>query len=883
MTNERSHSAGLKFHCLDLHVHTPASKCFADKSVTPKQIVERAVEQGLSGIAITDHNSAAWVDKVKAAARKVDLVIFPGAEISCKGGKTGLHVVALFDPSKTGRDVEHLLSKVDIAPVMHGKEEALSKHSVETVLEKIEECGALGVLAHANSSHGALKELQGQQRIALLENSAVSAVESTDFHHSDKESQKKRVVDWLDGSHPDFPGLPVYEASDNPDATSPGKHGLEGIGSRCSAFKLDSVDLGGLRQCFADPKVRIAVGGAVSAETSKRILSLTVNQGFLGGAHAALHPGLNSVLGGKGTGKSLLVELLRFGLDQVLDCEDPLFDDHDSKLESQLGIGGEVTVGFMGTDGAQRTVTRRYSPSEGNPYLDGSTDIARSFPVLFLSQGEIAQIVEDQSLQLGFIDRFFDFRAHVERLGSLHTELVELDERYAKTILRGRKLRHLQRDLSNAQQLLERRNKSIKNPAFAALELVENEGKAWAGVESNAGQIAKILEEAKIEVEAFDFAADDDDSPDISAAKAEIEKARVAVRGGLGDLLNGLQEVTRTVAKAKAPFNERHSQAKDDYDGAVQAEGGTAPLLAEQRSQALKEVERIEQEIHRLETQRASDLELAKKRTEKLDGYLGALQTYSDEREAKAKHLEAKSDAKLRIHIRRHANRKSFLMELSKLKVGSYLSDAEVKRIAEHTDPRALVEAILDHERSGSTEGLKSISEDCGIGEDRLQRLAEHLLQMDELGPLLAMQYQAVPADSPQIDYRRDDGKYVPLTSLSTGQKSTALLIMALSDGDMPVVIDQPEDSLDLRSIWEDMCLKVRGAKEERQFIFTTHNASLAVASDSDKFLVMEAGADSARISCSGSMDRSDVGADVLQYLEGGPDTYDLKRKKYRQ
>jgi ABC-type cobalamin/Fe3+-siderophores transport system ATPase subunit len=107
------------------------------------------------------------------------------------------------------------------------------------------------------------------------------------------------------------------------------------------------------------------------------------------------------------------------------------------------------------------------------------------------------------------------------------------------------------------------------------------------------------------------------------------------------------------------------------------------------------------------------------------------------------------------------------------------------------------------------------------------------------------------------------------------------MLIMALSDGSMPVVIDQPEDSLDIRSVWEDMCKALRAGKERRQFIFTTHNASLAVASDSDKFLVMEGDADRGRVVFSGSMDHGPVSDEVLRYLEGGPETYQMKYRKY--
>jgi ABC-type Na+ transport system ATPase subunit NatA len=107
------------------------------------------------------------------------------------------------------------------------------------------------------------------------------------------------------------------------------------------------------------------------------------------------------------------------------------------------------------------------------------------------------------------------------------------------------------------------------------------------------------------------------------------------------------------------------------------------------------------------------------------------------------------------------------------------------------------------------------------------------------------------------------------------------MLMIALSEGTAPVVIDQPEDSLDIRSIWNDICSRIRQGKERRQFIFTTHNSSVAVASDTDKFLILESDATQSRVLFSGSMDHLPVSDEVLNYLEGGEKTYRSKSKKY--
>lgn len=84
-----SHTAGLRFVKLDLHLHTPASECFADRSVSAQAIVKEALEKGLDGIAVTDHNSGAWVDEVKQAATGSGLVVFPGCESVAWEGNEG--------------------------------------------------------------------------------------------------------------------------------------------------------------------------------------------------------------------------------------------------------------------------------------------------------------------------------------------------------------------------------------------------------------------------------------------------------------------------------------------------------------------------------------------------------------------------------------------------------------------------------------------------------------------------------------------------------------------------------------------------------------------------------------------------------------------------
>ena len=227
---------------------------------------------------------------------------------------------------------------------------------------------------------------------------------------------------------------------------------------------------------------------------------------------------------------------------------------------------------------------------------------------------------------------------------------------------------------------------------------------------------------------------------------------------------------------------------------------------------------------------------------------------------------------------------------MASLKRGSYLRELEIEQLCDKVTPYEFILKLLlyDIGRSSETEYvgkyIKEIAQKTDLSEEKIKNLADHLLNTKSYEDLLLLQYKAFPQDRPEIRYNiGDNGKtnFVPLKNLSTGQKCTAMVILALSEGIMPIIIDQPEDSLDIRAIWDDMCSKLRTGKELRQFIFTTHNSSVAVASDTDKFIIMIASATKGEVAFSGAIDNEDVKKEVMEYLEGGLTTYKLKYLKY--
>ena len=146
---------------------------------------------------------------------------------------------------------------------------------------------------------------------------------------------------------------------------------------------------------------------------------------------------------------------------------------------------------------------------------------------------------------------------------------------------------------------------------------------------------------------------------------------------------------------------------------------------------------------------------------------------------------------------------------------------------------------------------------------------------------LLSIPYKSMPEDVPEILYQKEDGNYYPLDELSVGQKCTALMLIALSEGELPILIDQPEDALDVATVYTDVVQRLRSGKDQRQFIITTHNPNVAVSSDSDKYHVLKGTATTGEIVCAGAIDLENVANEVIDHLEGGVEPYRLRGQKY--
>jgi DNA repair ATPase RecN len=882
---------GLRFEKFDLHVHTPASHDFAEKGVTAEQVVQQALDQGLCGIAVTDHSTGDFVDEVKEAANGRPLTVFPGVEICCTGGKSGIHIIALLDTDKGKKHIAGLLAAIGISPDDFGKKDAVTSRAPYDVFNFIASApyNGIAVLAHCTSAKGALHDIMGKTRQKIFEHPGLLAVETSqaDFTDPDKKNRGKRAVDVLDGKDPNYANrrLGVYIASDSREDPTASNHTLAGIGANWTYLKVDAEpSLESLRQCFIDRDVRIRQHFNLKTAVYPQILEVGITGGFFDGEEAAFHQGLNSVLGAKGAGKSLLIEFMRFALNQPTSQKD-IRDDYERKLAGRLETYGTVALRLIDETGTEHEIERTYDPSGGNPYREEHHDsIANSFSVLFLSQNEIVKIAEDEKQQIVFIDRFFDFRHFRDRISTLEQDLSELDKQFADGLRAHHLLAEVQKQIKHSKIALKKIDKLLSDPIYDRYKKLEDKDRALTTQrEALTGHKNKLLEY----LEYLETVAPPKFEEPLSQDPA-IKRNHDLITSVVSQSVDAFRKVVDVTEKALNRADTEYKKwttnfvlEKQKYQKHVRTAGGDRKALEKQRLRLVKEIADLKRREQALSTKANALKSINENRSDKMKELFAVYREYSLERKERCEKFERESNGRLQLRLYESTNIDEFKAQLKSLKRGSYLRDTEIEQVCEAISPHDFILELLRYHVSKDTKKIEDLAARTGIDNDRIQSLCEFLLAQTRYEELLTLQYRAHPEDRPEIRVEVTKGRFEPIRDISVGQKCTAMLIMALSDGTFPIVIDQPEDSLDVRSVWDDMCTKIRKGKENRQFIFTTHNSCLAVASDTDKFTVVESDAYKGRVSLSGALESGPVKEEVIRYLEGGRPTYRAKANKY--
>jgi len=264
-----------QWYRMDLHLHTPASADYKQPNVTFLDVLKKADEKNLDVIAFTDHNTVAGYARLLAEIESLEMLerlerlrdderarlaeyrrlrekilLLPGFEFTAT---LGFHILAIFPPETTVRELEHLLLLLRIPPdkLDAGSSEVGATSDVLTAYRVLNEAGALVIAAHANSSHGVAMpgiDFGGQTRIAYTQDPNLHALEVTDL---DSKSRRRTAL-FFSGTKPEYPRrMHCIQASDahRLDFDPRFKNEL-GVGDRVTEILLDELSFDAIKAVF---------------------------------------------------------------------------------------------------------------------------------------------------------------------------------------------------------------------------------------------------------------------------------------------------------------------------------------------------------------------------------------------------------------------------------------------------------------------------------------------------------------------------------------------------------------------------------------------------------------------------------------------------------
>ncbi len=903
---------GARWFKTDLHVHTiddhqgGRAKRPADltgpleETITEyaRRFLKSAVKNGVQVLGLTPHSprvgtsaetSAVWRiveewnsgdDDDGRPFREKIFAVFPGFEPSLKQGKAGLHLLFLFDP-EIGR--HHYLKAFDIAmgsvSPWEGNELQLSSKSAEKTFHDLREWhqreaprtsdggyrwSYIVLAPHIDSDKGLL-EAQKAQVLELFQHDNVAGLELGD-EKLPQDTEKNRP--WL------IKGMAEHRQAffHSSDAYS-----VDDIGKRYTWMKLASPRIEALRQAFVanDSRMRIAydkdADGSlqeiadppdITKQGREWLKSVTVERGRASffqtdgstKCHFALSPDLTCIIGGSMTGKSTFLDGLRVYLKAPLPSDD--------RLEGQVLARGKD--GFLA---GSPTITLD-CPGK---YL--TVPFHEQWPAEFFTQNELQRLaqepgaVEDILARLASPSEIDDIQYRERLLRTLDRELVRTAKHLAK----------LDQEVADAEQACERSRKAaaeLAGFADAGIEDIRHASSVlhrWHEIADAAKAIAADLGRTRTSAKSVDLLEADDSMAKVLSCAA-MEKQANDLRESwsrVHDLLDSASSELDAVSKASGVM----VSALVAHEGRVREEVNRKLADRGLDGARINEFQALSGRASLLDSYQANLDQLRKKRDD-AEREFGA--SLKDRKELVDKQRNAydrvaeKVSAKQagRISARRLDNGERgpldrFLRELKQKGVTRWWNDSPEAR---RPSPERLLDATVADKLAevGMSSAVQATFREC--------------LSRSKRRELAAIRCP----DRYVIELRMDDGGYRPLADLSGGQRVSVLLSLLLKTNDhRPLVIDQPEDELDNRFLFNTVLPVLKELKGQRQIIVATHNANIVVNGDADIVIQLEATASRGWIASTGTIEEPAVRDAIVRTVDGGDEAFRLRRLKY--
>lgn len=613
----------------------------------------------------------------------------------------------------------------------------------------------------------------------------------------------------------------------------------------------------------------------MNSELSPLVIErIQVEEGFLDGLDLSFAPGLNVLIGPRGSGKTSVIELIRYCLGVEALTEKAL----QASKQHALSILGSGRVSITYSLGGKSFISSRSAENWSKPSVHyreplilaqneieaiGLNDIGRLKLIDSLVHSPSSAVASEDRIVAKIRSQSAERRAVRTRWIEIKTKISEIgDALTASTELRNEHIKVLD-SLAAAAKETERLEEL--NSQLAALS-VEGEvfNRTRDAFKSWVERFGAVTRQMPV-VEPWPASAGPIDA--LSPIRATLLQGNARLRQTLDSFEKSVEEVDDLLAQnqsQRAKLEDESRGIRRLLESLQKGAGEIAKRLAilkERESQidSLKGLEKATQLQHEsLQRLRRMELdELETLREEKYEKRLSAVRA-----------LNSALGPRIKVDIERSARTTSYANAIIGALRGSGIRFNDLApQIADQVSPREFIEAV-----ESDNPGL--LGRLIGISASRASKVIERLSE-DSTEDILT-----APVED-GISFSLLDGReYKGSEQLSTGQRCTVVLPILLQQSGAPLIVDQPEDHLDNAFVVETL-IKALRSSHNSQLIFSTHNANIPVLGNADQVTLMGSDGQKGFVVHSGPLNNPSSVSAITDVMEGGLEAFDRRARFY--
>lgn len=855
----------------DFHLHTKADKEFiyqGEDNSFVSDYVHQLSQKGIGVAAITNHNKFDYNEYKALAkkARKQEIYMLPGVELSVNDGANGIHCLVIFNPLEWLENNTDYINQF-ITQTFAGKHnyENENGRSNDNLIETIKKLNAFEkdyfiIMAHIEQRSGFYNELDGGRIQELGKNPL--------FRKTVLGFQKVRTRDiidklnlWLDND------LPVFvEGSDAKNIEDIGTGNSVNNVTQKTFLKIGAFNFEAIKYALLDQKYRQA--NETKEPINGYIKSISFKGGKLDGSTLHLNHSMNNLIGIRGSGKSSILEAIRYSLDIDLTRNQNVdFEYKTNLVNALLGSGGKITSVLVDDQGKEY-IAEKILGDRTNIYQDGELQLglkpnAIVKKPIYFGQKDLSQIGDSLSTEylisklIG--DRLLNKKREVEEKNQevlrLISELKKIDSKVARKADIEAKQAELKIKIqvfkdNEIDKKLEKQISFDKDSNFIK-RLEKFEQKVIDGLNDYVGEYEDSFQ-------SFKAYSSKENSLDIDKLKQHLiafENIFLEAK----TLSSRLVTENLELEKLHKEFNVKYEELKEEFSK-IKREINLPNIQADDYVKYTKELDLSKAQLSELDklSKKKKELETQLKQT-----LISLQKLWHNEFEIVQEEIKKVNDDQdsIKIAVEFKGNKQDFESYLKENLRGSNLRGNNIQAIIDNYSDLIAVYEDLNQPNSTISTSLSDV---------QLHTFKEYFNSNIE-----AFLTYRIP-DKFEIIYRNRS-----LNEHSLGQRASALIIflLTLRESDL-IIIDQPEDDLDNQTIYNDVIKVLKELKNTSQFIFATHNPNIPVLGDCEQ--VVSCRYDSNIIKTNlGSIDDETIRKEIVNIMEGGKEAFNNRKRIY--